>query len=160
MVDFEEKSRVLAVFAHKPGRKLVMASKAGYGFVLPEEEAIASKRGGKQVLNVEGTEALACLPAEGDHLAVIGDNNKALVFPLSELPEMARGKGVKLQSYKEGGLRDLAVFTAASGVEQIDSSGRKRGWGDWKDWLGKRAQSGRLATKALKRFRADPARPG
>jgi topoisomerase-4 subunit A len=153
MVDFEEKSRVLAVFPHRPGRKLVMASKAGYGFVLPEEEAVASKRGGKQVLNVDGTEALACLPAEGDHIAVIGDNNKALVFALSELPELARGKGVKLQSYKEGGLRDLTVFSAETGPEQIDSSGRKRGWGDWKDWLGKRAQAGRLATRALKRFR-------
>jgi topoisomerase-4 subunit A len=153
MVDFEERSRVLAVFAHKPGRKLLMASKAGYGFVLPEEEAIASKRGGKQVLNIDGTEPLTCLFADGDHVAVLGDNGKALVFPLAELPEMARGKGVKLQSYKEGGVKDLTVFTAETGVDQYDQSGKKRAWSDWREWLGKRAHAGRLAPKSLKRFR-------
>jgi len=151
MVDFEEKSKILAVFAHKPGRKLVLASKAGYGFVLPEEEAVASKRGGKQVLNGD---ALLCLPAEGDQIAVIGDNGKALVFPLAELPEMARGKGVKLQNYREGGLKDAMVFSAESGPEWFDNSGRKRTWPEWRDWLGKRAQAGKLAPKGMKKFRA------
>ena len=151
MVDFEEKSKILAVFAHKPGRKLVLASKAGYGFVLPEEEAVASKRGGKQVLNGD---ALLCLPAEGDQIAVIGDNGKALVFPLAELPEMARGKGVKLQNYREGGLKDAMVFSAEAGPEWFDNSGRKRTWPEWRDWLGKRAQAGKLAPKGMKKFRA------
>jgi topoisomerase-4 subunit A len=153
MVDFEEKSRVLAVFAHKPGRKLVLASKPGYGFVLPEEEALASRRAGKQVLNTEVGEAVLCLPADGDHLAVLGDNGKALVFPLAELPEMARGKGVKLQNYKEGGLKDAAVFTAEAGPEWVDGGGRRRQWPDWKDWLGKRAQAGKAGPKGLKKFR-------
>jgi topoisomerase-4 subunit A len=153
MVDFEEKSKVLAVFAHKPGRKLVLASKAGYGFVLPEEEAVASRRAGKQVLNTEVGDATVCLPVEGDHIAVLGDNGKALVFPLAELPEMARGKGVKLQNYKEGGLKDATVFSAETGPEWVDGGGRKRQWPDWKDWLGKRAQAGRAAPKGLKKFR-------
>jgi topoisomerase-4 subunit A len=153
MCDFEEKSHVLAVFAHKPGRKLVLASKAGYGFVLPEEEAVGLKRGGKQVLNVDGTEALACLPVEGDHLAVLGDNQKALIFPLAELPEMARGKGVKLQSYRDGGTKDLTVFSAETGAEWFDTSGRKRAWADWKDWLGKRAQAGKVAPRGLRKLR-------
>jgi topoisomerase-4 subunit A len=149
MVDFEERSKIVAVLAHKPGRKLLLASKAGYGFVLPEEEAVAFKRGGKQVLNGE---AAVCLPAEGDHVAVLGDSGKALTFPLAELPEMTRGKGVKLQSYRQGGLRDATVFAAASGVEWLDGAGRKRAW-EWRDWLGKRAQAGKLAPKGMKRFR-------
>jgi topoisomerase-4 subunit A len=147
MVDFEEGTQVVAVLAHKPGRKLVLASKAGYGFILPEEEAIAFKRGGKQVLNGEG---LACLPAEGDHLGVLGENGKALVFALSELPEMARGKGVKLQSYRQGGLKDVNVFSANAGVEWLDTHGRKRPWHEWRLWLGKRAQAGRLGPKGMK----------
>jgi topoisomerase-4 subunit A len=150
MVDFEEKSKILAVFAHKPGRKLVLASKAGYGFVLPEEEAVASKRGGKQVLNGD---ALLCLAVGGDQIAVLGDNGKALVFPLADLPEMARGKGVKLQNYREGGLKDVTIFSAEAGPEWFDGSGRKRGWAEWRDWLGKRAQAGKLAPKGMKRFR-------
>jgi topoisomerase-4 subunit A len=153
MVDFEEKSKVIAVLAHKPGRKLVMASKAGYGFVLPEEEAVGLKRGGKQVLNVDGTEALACLPVEGDHLAVLGDNGKALIYPLAELPEMNRGKGVKLQNYREGGLKDLMAFTAEAGPEWVDGGGRKRQWPEWRDWLGRRAAAGKLAPRGMKRFR-------
>ncbi|MBS0296101.1 MAG: DNA topoisomerase IV subunit A [Proteobacteria bacterium] len=151
MVDFEEKSKILAVFAHKPGRKLMLGSNAGYGFVLPEEEAVASKRGGKQVLNGD---ALVCLPVEGDQIAVIGDNGKALVFPLAELPEMARGKGVKLQNYREGGLKDAMIFSAETGPEWFDNSGRKRTWPEWREWLGKRAQAGKLAPKGMKKFRA------
>ena len=98
----------------------MLASKAGYGFVMPEDEAVAMRRAGKQVLNVDAKGACFCLPVDGDHLAVIGDNGKMLIFPLSELPEMPRGKGVKLQSYREGGLRDGLVFTAAEGAAWTD----------------------------------------
>jgi topoisomerase-4 subunit A len=153
MVDFEEGSKVLAVLAHKPGRKLVLASKAGYGFVLPEEEAVASKRGGKQVLNVDGGEATVCLTIDGDSLAVLGDNGKALTYPLSELPEMARGKGVKLQNYRDGGLKDALVFTAEAGPDWFDGGGRRRNWPDWRDWAGKRAGAGKVAPRGMKRFR-------
>ncbi len=150
MMDFEEKSKVLAVMPHKPGRKLLLASKAGYGFVLPEEEAVASKRGGKQVLNGE---AAVCLPVDGDRIAVLGENNKALIFPIEELPEMARGKGVKLQNYRDGGMRDAMVFSSESGPEWIETGGRRRQWPDWKTYEGKRAQAGRMAPKGMKKLR-------
>ena len=96
------------------------------------------------------------LDASGDHLAVIGDNGKALIFPLSELPEMPRGKGVKLQGYREGGLRDGLVFAEADGPAWIDSAGRSRAWPEWRDWLGRRASAGRLVPRGFptsKRFR-------
>jgi topoisomerase-4 subunit A len=156
MLDLDDKVRIVAVFAHKPGRKRVLASKAGYGFLMPEDEAVSFRRAGKQVLSVEADGALVCLEVEGDHLAVVGDNGKILVFRLDELPEMPRGKGVKLQSYREGGLRDALAFDAEAGPAWIDAAGRNRAWTDWKDWLGKRAGSGKLAPKGFpssKRFR-------
>jgi topoisomerase-4 subunit A len=147
---------VLAVFTHKAGRKRVLASKAGYGFILPEDEAVSFRKAGKQVLNVDGGGAAVCLDVDGDHLAVVGDNGKILLFPLAELPEMPRGKGVKLQSYREGGLRDAMIFTAETGAGWIDAAGRMRAWPDWRQWLGKRASAGRLAPRgfpASKQFR-------
>jgi topoisomerase-4 subunit A len=108
------------------------------------------------VLNVEPDGALICLEAEGDHLAVVGDNGKILIFRMDELPEMPRGKGVKLQSYREGGLRDALAFDGEAGPAWIDTAGRNRAWADWKDWLGRRASSGKVAPKGFptsKRFR-------
>jgi topoisomerase-4 subunit A len=156
MVDIDDAVKIMDVFTHKPGRKRVIASKAGYGFILPEDEAIAFRRAGKQVLTVDEAGACISLDAEGDHLAVIGDNGKILVFKLEELPEMVRGKGVKLQSYREGGLRDALVFTKATGPSWIDSAGRNRAWTDWTDFIGRRSSAGKLAPKgfaANKRFR-------
>jgi topoisomerase-4 subunit A len=156
MLDIDDKVKLVSVFPHKPGRKRVLASTGGYGFVMPEEEAIANRKAGKQVLNVDGGEALVCLEVEGDQLAVVGDNAKILIFPLSELPEMPRGKGVKLQSYREGGLRDAMVFAEAEGAVWVDSGGRKRDWKEWKEWLGKRAAAGKAVPKGFpvtKRFR-------
>jgi topoisomerase-4 subunit A len=156
MVDLDDRVKIIDVFAHKPGRKRVLASKAGYGFIMPEDEAIAFRRAGKQVLHGE---AVVSIEAAGDHLAVIGDNGKILIFPLEELPEMPRGKGVKLQAYREGGLRDATVFDAAEGASWIDKGGRTFAWPDWQGWLGRRSAAGKLAPKgfpASKRFR--PAR--
>jgi topoisomerase-4 subunit A len=156
MVDLDDKVGILAVFAHKPGRLRFLASRAGYGFILPEDEAVAFRKAGKQVLIVGEAGAAACLPVGGDTLAVIGDNGKILVFPVAELPEMARGKGVKLQSYRQGGLRDALVFTAADGLAWTDAAGRTRAWPEWRQWQGKRAGAGRLAPRgfpASKRFR-------
>jgi topoisomerase-4 subunit A len=153
MIDLDDKVGIVDVFVHKPGSKRVLASKEGYGFILPEEEAIAFRRAGKQVLN--GAAAFA-LPLTGDHLAVIGDNGKILIFPAAELPEMPRGKGVKLQTYREGGLRDALVFKAEDGAAWTTSDGRTRAWPEWRDWLGRRAAAGKLFPKgfpASKRFR-------
>ena len=156
MIELEDRVDILAVFAHRPGRKLLLASRAGYGFIMPEEEAVASKRGGKQALTVDARGAALCMEASGDHVAVVGDNAKALIFPLSELPEMPRGKGVKLQGYRDGGLRDGLTFNEAEGPAWIDSAGRSRAWPDWRLWLGRRAGAGRMVPRGFptsKRFR-------
>ena len=156
MIELDDKVDILSVFAHTPGRRRVLASKAGYGFVMVEDEAVAFRKAGKQVLTVDARGAAVCLEAGGDHLAVVGDNGKCLIFPLAELPEMARGKGVKLQSYREGGLRDVAAFSSVDGAGWIDAGGRNREWPDWGTWLGRRASAGKLSPKgfpASKRFR-------
>jgi topoisomerase-4 subunit A len=156
MLDLDDRVGILAVFPYRAGAKRVLASKAGYGFIMPEDDAVAMRRAGKQVLNVDAKGACFCLPIDGDHLAVVGDNGKALVFPLAELPEMPRGKGVKLQSYREGGLRDGLIFTAAEGAAWTTADGRSRAWPDWREWLGKRAAAGRLVPRgfpASKKFR-------
>jgi topoisomerase-4 subunit A len=149
MIELDDKERILAVFPHRPGRKRILASKAGYGFVALEDEAVAFRRAGKQVLNCEGEGAALCLEASGDCLALIGDNGKILIFPVAELPEMPRGKGVKLQSYREGGLRDGLVFAAAEGASWIDGGGRRRAWLDWRDWQGRRGAGGKLAPRGF-----------
>jgi len=156
MVDLDDRVKILDVFAHRPGAKRLLASKAGYGFVLAEEEAVAFRRAGKQVLNVDTGGAALSLPMVGDQVAVIGDNGKLLIFPAAELPEMARGKGVKLQGYREGGLRDALVFNEADGATWVDGAGRTRVWAEWRDWSGKRAGAGKMAPRgfpASKRFR-------
>ena len=156
MLELEDKTGLVAVFPYRPGAKRVVASSGGYGFIVPEDELLSGRKAGKQGMTVGDEEALICMPAAGDHLAVVGDNGKALIFPLAELPEMPRGKGVKLQSYREGGLRDAAIFMAASGAGWVDSAGRTRDWPNWRDWLGKRAASGKTVPKgfpASKRFK-------
>ena len=155
MIDLEDKVAILAVFAHKPGRNRLLASKSGYGFVMCEDEAVAFRKAGKQVLNVDGRGAAICLEASGDHLALVGDNGKLLIFPMAELPVMARGKGVKLQAYREGGLRDAALFDERDGAGWTDSGGRKRVWQEWREWRGRRGSAGRLAPRGFptsKRF--------
>jgi len=109
LLDLDDRVTIVDVFVHRPGRKRVLASKEGYGFILPEDEALANRKAGKQVLTVGAKGAAFCLEASGDHLAVIGDSGKALIFPLAELPEMPRGKGVKLQELPRG----AACATAA-----------------------------------------------
>jgi topoisomerase IV subunit A len=149
MVDLDDRVAILAVFVHKPGGRRLVASRAGYGFIVPEDEAVAFRKAGKQVLNVDQAGAAACLPVAGDTLAVVGDNGKVLIFPVSDLPEMARGKGVKLQSYRGGGLRDALIFVAADGLNWTDAAGRTRAWPDWQGWQGRRAAAGRLAPRGF-----------
>lgn len=146
MIDLGNDADIVQLLVHQPDRKLFVASGDGRGFIVPESDVVAQTRSGKQVLNVSGdVEAQACVVAEGDHLAVIGGNRKLLIFPLSELPEMSRGKGVKLQSYKDGGLRDAMTFTLADGLT-VRTGGRNRTFEkkELADWIGKRSQAGRL----------------
>ncbi|MDI7774380.1 DNA topoisomerase IV subunit A [Asticcacaulis sp. EMRT-3] len=158
MLDIEESAQIVTVFMLTPGQKRLMVSKNGYGFVMNEDDAVANKRAGKQVLNVEGTEAFAALPVTGDHVVVLGENNKVLVYPVTELPDMARGKGVKLQAYKDGGVKDIAVFSMAprsgeTGAVWYDGAGRSRDFKDVKDYIGRRASAGRIAPRGLRKLR-------
>ena len=152
MVDLPNEAEIVTFFIHRPARKLLVASTAGDGFLVLEDEVIAQTRAGKQVLNVKDpARAALCKPANGDHVAVVGDNRKVVIFPLEELPEMTRGKGVRLQKYKDGGLSDATTFTLAEGLSWLDPAGRTRTETDLTDWLGKRAGSGRMAPRGFPR---------
>jgi topoisomerase-4 subunit A len=146
MCDLENDQDIVALFVHEPGRKLLIASSAGRGFVVPEDEVIAQKKGGKQVMNVDPLEeAKVCTPAAGDHVAFIGENRKMVIFKLADVPEMAKGKGVALQKYKDGGLVDATSFVYADGLR--DYNGRTWEKSELSDYRGERAQAGRLAPK-------------
>ncbi|MGR3454572.1 DNA topoisomerase IV subunit A [Pseudooceanicola sp.] len=152
MVDLPNEAEIVTLFIHAPGRKLIVASTAGDGFLVPEDEVLAQTRSGKQVLNVkEGVRALLCKPATGDYVACVGENRKVLVFPLDELPEMTRGKGVRLQKFKDGGLSDLTSFVLAEGLSWKDPAGRTRTETDLEEWTGKRASAGRMAPRGFPR---------
>ncbi len=144
MVDIGQDQDIAALFVHRPGRKLLIASTAGNGFIVAEEDVIANTRKGKQVLNVKAPdEALICTPVEGDHVAVIGENRKLLIFPAAQLNQMSRGRGVRLQKYKDGGLSDIKTFNAADGLTW-QNAGRTFTVRGFSDWLGNRAQAGRM----------------
>jgi topoisomerase-4 subunit A len=150
MVEMEENAAILELFVHEPGRKLLVASTKGDGFIVPEDEVLASTRKGKQVLNVSlPEEAKACVPVTGDSVAVIGENRKMLVFPLDEVNEMTRGKGVRLQKYADGGLADVRVFAKSEGLTWNDAAGRRFTLTELLDWRGQRAQAGRMAPKGF-----------
>ncbi|MGY6708504.1 MAG: DNA topoisomerase IV subunit A [Rhizobiaceae bacterium] len=154
MVDMENDQAIVTAFAHDPQRKLLLASFAGNGFVVPEAEVVANTRKGKQVMNVKSPdEATHCVPVSGDHVAIIGANRKLLVFPLAEIPEMTRGKGVRLQRYKDGGAADIKTFGMEAGLTWQGSSGRTftRSREELTEWLGARAGAGRLAPKGFPR---------
>ena len=151
MIDLPNDHDIVQVLVHKLDRKLVVAASDGRGFVVSENEVLAQTRAGKQVLNVSGeTEARACSVVEGDTLAVVGENHKIILFPLSDLPEMVRGRGVKLQSYKDGGLSDIKAFALADGLSW-KSGERTRTEKALDLYKGKRAQAGRLAPRGFPR---------
>ncbi|WPZ13951.1 DNA topoisomerase IV subunit A [Nitratireductor rhodophyticola] len=154
MVDMENDQAIVTAFAHDPERKLLVASHAGNGFVVAEKEIIANTRKGKQVMNVKAPdEAKLCLPVSGDHVAVVGQNRKLLVFPLSEVPEMSRGKGVRLQRYKDGGVSDIKTFAMDEGLSWKDSADRTfvKTREELTEWMGNRAAAGRMAPKGFPR---------
>jgi topoisomerase IV subunit A len=152
MVDLEENHAFVEMFVHQPGRKLLIAGTSGHGFIVPEDEVVAMTRKGKQVLNVdEPAEACTCVPVDGDTVACIGENRKMLVFPLAEVNEMTRGKGTILQRFKDGGLSDARVFAKKDGLTWLDPAGRNftLPMAELRDWVGQRAQSGRLAPRGF-----------
>ncbi|WP_118135736.1 DNA topoisomerase IV subunit A [Oceanicella sp. SM1341] len=152
MVDMANDAEVVDLLLHRPEGKLLLASSAGEGFVAPEAELMAQTRGGKQVMNLAaGVRVHVVRRLSGDHIAVVGENRKMLVFPLDEMPVMSRGKGVRLQKYKDGGLSDAIGLTLADGLSWKDGGGRTRTERDLGEWLGKRASSGRMAPRGFPR---------
>ena len=153
-IDLEQEADLVAAFRHQGGRKFVVASAQGRGFVVPEDECLANTRKGKQVLNVVAPDAARALAiVEGELVALIGENRKMVIFPLDQVPEMARGRGVRLQRYKDGGLSDLKTFMAEQGLSWTDTAGRAftLTLNELADWRGNRADAGRLAPKGFPR---------
>ena len=151
MIDLPNDVEIIDILIHKPGMRLLVASTEGNGFVVPEDDVLAQTRSGKQVLNVGKAQALICKRVNGDAVAVVGENRKVLIFPLDELPEMGRGKGVRLQKYKDGGLSDAKTFQLADGLSWLDPAGRTRTEEDLGEWTGKRASAGRMAPRGFPR---------
>jgi topoisomerase-4 subunit A len=148
-IDMDQDAAIVAMFVNKGGRKFLVASSEGQGFVVNEDDCVGNTRKGKQVLNVDPpNEARALATVLGDTVAVIGTNHKMLVFPLDQVPEMARGRGVRLQKYVSATLSDVAVFDGKAGLTWTDSAGREQSMSgkELADWRGNRADAGRLAS--------------
>jgi topoisomerase-4 subunit A len=153
-IDLEQEAELVAVFRHQGGRKFLLASAQGRGFVVPEDECLANTRKGKQVLNVAPPDAARAIAiVEGELVASIGENRKMVIFPLEQVPEMARGRGVRLQRYKDGSLSDLKTLRAEQGLSWTDAAGRAFSLTlkELADWRGNRADAGRLAPKGFPR---------
>jgi topoisomerase-4 subunit A len=147
-IDLEQDAAIVSLFVNKGERKFLIASSEGQGFVVKEEDCVSNTRKGKQVLNVTmPNEACAITTVAGDTVAVIGTNHKMVLFPLDQIPEMARGRGVRLQKYSSAKLSDVAVFELKAGLTWKDSAGREQSMSakDLADWRGNRADAGRLA---------------
>ena len=152
IVDLPNDANMVDLFIHQPDRKLLLASSAGDGFVVEENDIVAQTRTGKQALNVKGDiTALICKPVLGDYVATVGQNRKVLIFPIDELPVMSRGKGVRMQKYKDGGLNDATTFHFIDGLSWLDPAGRRRIETELADWIGKRAGAGRMAPRGFPR---------
>jgi topoisomerase IV subunit A len=153
-IDLEQESDLVSVFTTVGGRKFLVASREGRGFVVAEDECLANTRKGKQVLNVEPPdEARVMCVVDGEIVAAIGENRKLVLFGLEQVPEMTRGRGVRLQRYKDGGLSDIKTFKAADGLSWTDSAGRlfTLGMSELTDWRGNRADAGRIVPKGFPR---------
>jgi topoisomerase IV subunit A len=151
-IDMEQEAAPVALFVNKGGRKFLVASHEGQGFVVNEDDCVGTTKKGKQVLNVDmPNEACAITEVLGDTVAVIGQNRKMLIFPLDQTQEMPRGRGARLQKYKDGGLSDVAVFDAKTGLTWKDSAGREFSatMKELAEWRGSRADAGRLAPKGF-----------
>src|SRR3984957_15884851 len=153
-IDLEQEGDLVAAIPYQGGRKFLIASTQGQGFVVAEDECLGNTRKGKQVLNVKAPDqACALAVVEGELVASIGQNRKMLVFPIEQVPEMARGRGVRLQRFKDGGLSDLKTFKAQQGLTWVDSAGRSFTFAlkELADWRGNRADAGRLTPKGFPR---------
>jgi topoisomerase-4 subunit A len=145
--DLEQDADVVAALAYQGGRKFLVASYGGNGFVVPESETLGTTRKGKQVLNLKAPDKAAALTTvDGELIAAIGGNRKMVIFPLDQVPEMNRGRGVRLQRYKEKGLADVATFKGADGLTWVDTAGRSftMTLKELANWRGNRGDAGRI----------------
>ncbi|MBX9647030.1 MAG: DNA topoisomerase IV subunit A, partial [Xanthobacteraceae bacterium] len=154
LADIDEGAEIVSVFQYQPKTRLLMVSSDGRGFVTSSDDLVANTKKGKQVLNVdEGVKAVFATPAaaDADSVAILGENRKLLVFPLADIPEMGRGKGVRLQKYKDGGVADIKTFALSGGLTWQDAAGRTYTVNqlELKDWMGARAEAGRLPPKGF-----------
>jgi topoisomerase-4 subunit A len=151
MIDLPPESDIVGLVKYQPEQKFIVASSDGRGFIVKAEDVLAQTKNGKVVLNLdEKTRAAAFAPVTGDHIAVIGTNRKLLIFPLADLPEMARGRGVILQKYKDGKLSDVKTFVRKDGLSW-KSGDRERTETDLRGWVGERAQAGKLPPNGFAR---------
>jgi topoisomerase-4 subunit A len=151
-IDMEQDAAIVSLFVNKGSRKFLIASHQGQGFIVNEDDCVSNTRKGKQVLNVEmPNEARAIATVAGDTVAVIGENRKMLLFPIDQVPEMTRGRGVRLQKYRDGGLSDVATFDSGEGFTWKDSAGREftATMKELAEWRGTRADAGRLPPKGF-----------
>jgi topoisomerase-4 subunit A len=145
--DIEQDADVVAALAYRGGRKFLVASYGGNGFVVPEDEVLGTTRKGKQVLNLKAPDKAAALCAvDGELAATVGENRKMVIFKLADVPEMTRGRGVRLQRYKDGGLSDVTTFKGEDGLTWVDSAGRSFALSlkELANWRGNRGDAGRI----------------
>jgi len=151
LAEIEPDEDIVTVWVHEPGTKRLLIARDARGFVVGSDELVATTRKGKNALSIDSARAWLSVPVTGDTVAIIGENRKLLVFALDQIPEMARGKGVRLQKYKEGGIADAKTFTLAEGLTFTDSAGRTFTVKDPElaEWRGNRAEAGRLPPKGF-----------
>ena len=152
LIDLHDGDKIISLYPYKQKDELIIASKNGYGFIAYFDDLISNRKGGKQILNLSNDDiAMSSAKLEGTHIAVIGENKKMVIFEKEELPRMTRGKGVKLQKYKEGNLKSILSFSYEKGLNIIDKNGRSRHFDDIENWLGKRGQAGKKVPKGFPR---------
>ncbi len=152
LIDLQDDDKIISLYSFSQAGELVIASKFGYGFIVSFEDLISNRKAGKQILNLSSDdEAISSDYLKGTNIAVIGENKKMLLFNQEELPRMSKGKGVRLQKYKEGNLKSIISFNYSEGLNIVDNNGRNRNFDDIENWLGKRGQAGKKAPKGFPR---------
>ncbi|MCH2322034.1 MAG: DNA topoisomerase IV subunit A [Pseudomonadota bacterium] len=152
LIDLQDDDKIISLYSFSQAGELVIASKFGYGFIVSFEDLISNRKAGKQILNLSSDdEAISSDYLKGTNIAVIGENKKMLLFNQEELPRMSKGKGVRLQKYKEGNLKSIISFNYSEGLNIVDNNGRNRNFDDIENWLGKRGQAGKKVPKGFPR---------
>jgi len=152
LIDLQDDDKIISLYSFSQAGELVIASKFGYGFIVSFENLISNRKAGKQILNLSNDDkAVSSDYLKGTDIAVIGENKKMLLFKREELPKMSKGKGVRLQKYKEGYLKSIISFNYNEGLNIVDNNGRNRNFDDIDNWLGKRGQAGKKVPKGFPR---------